>query len=322
MKIKLAAIEYYLPEKVIDNSLLIDRLGFEESFLKGKLGINERRHTEPHETCSTLAVAAIENLFTQTDIESGSIEYLITVTQTPDYKLPNVSPMIQKEVNLRTDLFSLDISLGCSGFVYALATAKGLMATNGFQRGLIVTTETYSKLLAKDDRSCLPLFGDAAAAVLIEASSEDKVGAFDFGTDGSGAEALILRSQGCRHPQELPDSVDNHLFMNGRAIYSFMMKRIPQSVQRCLNANQLSENAIDFYVFHQASKFMLDSLRERLDIPKDKMVYHLFDCGNTVSSSIPIALKQVLDENLNKDKNILISGFGVGLSWATTIIRT
>ncbi len=322
MTIKITSIEYYLPSKVVDNSVLIEKMGFEESFLKEKLGIQVRRHAGPDETSFSLAVGAIKKLIKKTEVNLNSIDFLLIVTQTPDYQLPNISPMIQEAVGLPTGICSLDINLGCSGFVYALATAKGLMATNGFKRGIIITSETYSKLLLKNDRITSPLFGDAAAAVMIEASRYDKVGFFDFGTDGSGAEALILRTGGGRYPRSRNDETDSHLFMNGRAIYTFMMTRIPQSVKNCLSANHLTPDDIDYYVFHQASKFLLGSLKERMQIPEYKMVYQLADCGNTVSSSIPIALKNLLEENLNQNKPILISGFGAGFSWATTVIRT
>jgi len=321
MSIKISTVEYFLPSKVVDNQSLIDSLGFEMDFLKNKLGIDERRHASPEESCYSLAYEAVKRLLNVYDIPSESIELLITVTQNPDYKLPNVSPLLQHSLGFSTGLAAFDINLGCSGFVYALAVAKAFMGTNGYQRGLIVTSDPYSKILSPDDRATFPLFGDAAAAVLVDACDDENVGAFDLGTDGSGAEALIVRRGGSRYPLRANDNCENHLFMDGRAIYTFMMKTVPQSVVRCLKANNLAADDIDFYVFHQASKYMLDSLRERMNIPEKKMVVALSYCGNTVSSSIPIALKDLLQEPSNRGKRALLSGFGVGLSWATVTIR-
>lgn len=321
MSIRISAIEYFLPSRVVDNQTLADSLGFEMEFLENKLGIQERHHASPEESCSSLAHEAISKLLKTHNIPSDSIELLITVTQNPDYRLPNVSSLLQHSLGLNTTLAAFDINLGCSGFVYALAIAKGFMVTNGFKRGLIVTSDPYSKIMSPDDRATLPLFGDAAAAVLIDACDDENVGAVDLGTDGSGAEALIVRRGGSRYPLRTNDDRENHLFMNGRAIYTFMMKTVPKSVTRCLKANNFTADDIDFYVFHQASRYMLLSLMQRMNIPEHKMVINLSTFGNTVSSSIPIALQGLLQEPSNLGKRALLSGFGVGLSWATVIIR-
>jgi 3-oxoacyl-[acyl-carrier-protein] synthase-3 len=321
MSLKITAIEYFLPAMVANNEYLVDQLGFNQEFIERKLGIKERRRASPEESCHSLAHEAVKKLLETHRIAPDAIDFLIMVTQNPDYKLPNVASLLQASLKLRNNLAALDINLGCSGFVYALAVAKGLEATCPFSLGLIVTCDPYSKVISTDDRITAPLFGDAAAAVLLESCPGEGIGAFDFGTDGTNAEALIVRTGGSRYPQPGSSPRDNYLFMDGRAIYNFMMKRVPLSIKECLKLNQLSMDDIDFFVFHQASKYMLDSLRTRINIPAEKTVYELEFCGNTISSSIPIALKKLSSSYLGTGKRILLSGFGVGLSWASVVIR-
>jgi 3-oxoacyl-[acyl-carrier-protein] synthase-3 len=321
MGIKISAIEYFLPSKVINNKFLVESLGFEINFIENKLGIRERHHTKSEEGCAMMASEAVKKLIGKNNISLGSIDLIVTVTQNPDFKLPNVSPLLQNSLGLDTRVASFDLNLGCSGFVYALAVVKGLMATNNFQRALIVTSDPYSKIISLKDRITVPLFGDAAAAALIDTCQHEYVGSFDFGTDGSGAEALIVRSGGSKYPRSLGDEQSNYLFMDGRAIYNFMMKTVPVSVERCLKANNLTESDIDYYVFHQASKYMLQALMKRMRISESKMVFALSFCGNTVSSSIPIALNSLMQSERNYNKRVLLSGFGVGLSWASVIIK-
>lgn len=321
MGIKISAIEYYLPAKTLSNEYLVETFGFDPAFIQAKLGISERRQAETQESCHTMAHEAATKLIHNQKIAPDSIDLLIVVTQNPDYRLPNVAPLLQTSLGLRNDLAGLDISLGCSGFVYALAVAKGLMTTCGFQHALIITSDPYSKIIAPNDRTTVTLFGDAAAAVLLEAHEAEQVGEFDFGTDGSGAGALMVGTGGSKNPRPSANEQDNFLFMDGRAIYTFMMKRVPLSVDRVLKSNGLTMAEVDFFVFHQASKYMLDSLRERMKIPQEKMVYEMNFCGNTVSSSIPIALRSLLADSENTGKCAVLSGFGVGLSWASVIIR-
>jgi 3-oxoacyl-[acyl-carrier-protein] synthase-3 len=319
MSIKISAIEYFLPAKILDNQVLVEQFGFDPDFISEKLGIKERRQAGPEESCHTLAHEAAVKLFETQQIEPQAIDLLMVVTQNPDYKLPNVSALLQASLGLRNDVASFDLNQGCSGFVYSLAVAKGLMTTCGMTRGLIITCDPYSKVLAPQDRTTVPLFGDAAAAILLEHTAEKGIGEFDFGTDGTGAEALIVRPGGSKYPQPLPNEADNYLSMDGRAIYNFMMVRVPQSVERCLKANNLSFADVDLFVFHQASKYMVESLRKSMKIPEDRIVINMAEFGNTVSSSIPIALKAKLEDASCRGKCAFLCGFGVGLSWASVI---
>ena len=321
MNIRIAAIEYYLPSEIIHNQFFVDSLGFDAEFIENKLGIKERRRASSKESCHTLAHKAVKKLLEMHSVPPESVRLVITVTQNPDYKLPNVTPLLQDSLGFESNIAGIDLNLGCSGFVYGLAVAKGLMEMNGLDRGIIVTSDPYSKIIDPDDRTTSTLFGDAAAAVLIDSCEDEYIGKFDFGTDGSKAEALIVRSGGSRHPNQTADVHDNYLFMDGRAIFTFMMKTVPKSFDRCLKSNDLTADDIDYYVFHQASGHMLQSLMKHMNIPREKMVYALSNCGNTVSSSIPIALKSLMRDRANLGQRAFLSGFGVGLSWASAIIR-
>lgn len=317
---RISALEYFLPDRIVDNDGLVHEFGFDREFIEKKLGIKERRYLSENQGSHALAHGAVRRLIENHRIEPQSVDLLVVVTQNPDYRIPNVAPLLQESIGLRRGLASFDINLGCSGFVYALAVVKGLLATNAFHRALIVTSDPYSKIMDRDDRSTVPLFGDAGAATLIESSETSCIGNFDFGTEGSGAGALMVVVGGSRHPEVDRDDPNRYLFMDGRAIYNFMMKTVPASVERCLAANSINSEDVDFYVFHQASKYMLDSLRKRLSIPEAKMPVLMEKVGNTVSSSIPIVLHDVLQDPSNRGKKALICGFGVGLSWATGYI--
>lgn len=317
---KISGIDFYVPDEAITNQCIIKSLGFELEFLRDKLGIQERRHMSGDESCHTLAHKATSKLLERLGITAPSIDFLIVVTQNPDYRLPGVAPLLQHSLGLNKKSASFDLSLGCSGFIYALAIAKGLMGSCRFNRGLIVTSDPYSRIISPRDRVTYPLFGDAAASVLVEHSHESSVGEFDFGTDGSGAESLIVKGGGSKHPEPFLSEKDNHLFMDGRAIYTFMMKEVPHSVERCLALNNLRPDDIDYYVFHQASRYMLQSLMQRMEIPESKMVFAMHAYGNTVSSSIPIALESLLEQPAHSGKRALLSGFGVGLSWGSVVV--
>jgi 3-oxoacyl-[acyl-carrier-protein] synthase-3 len=223
-----------------------------------------------------------------------------------------------------------DVSLGCSGFVYALSVAKGFMLGECKREALIITCDPYSKCISKSNREVAALFGDAAAAVWMRSDGAGAIGSGDFGTDGSGAENLIVKQGGAAYPHTNIDGVpaaspnehDCSLRMNGRAIFNFMMGRIQSSVQAALEKNKLSLDEIDFFVFHQASRYLIETLGFRMGLPKEKVYINVSETGNTVSSTIPIALKSLSDSgSLVPGSYVLVSGFGVGLSWATNVIR-
>ncbi|HWG41898.1 MAG TPA: ketoacyl-ACP synthase III [Gemmataceae bacterium] len=331
------AIEYHLPEGMLTNDELACAFpGWTPEKIAAKTGIVQRRITAPQECASDLAVVAARKLFAGGTCRPEEIDFILLCTQSPDYFLPTTACILQDRLGLPTSAGALDYNLGCSGFVYGLSLAKGLIETGQAANVLLLTAETYSKFLHPDDRSVRPLFGDAAAATLVQARPDAPdgdlpwIGPFVFGTDGKGMENLIVRAGGMRQPTNdaLPHgrgSVPSagHLFMNGPEIFTFALRAVPQAVQALLDRAERTIDDIDLFVFHQANRYMLEHLRDKLKIPPEKFVVAMSHVGNTVSSTIPIALKDAVDRQLLQvSKLVLLVGFGVGYSWAATLIRS
>lgn len=297
----------------IDNVAEGARHGFDPAFVRDKLGITTRYAAAEDQATSDLAIEAAQALLAQTGTHPDQVDALVVVTQTPDFQLPHTAALVQRALGLPTRLASFDMSLGCSGFVYGLSTLASLMAHADMKRALLITADCYSKVSDPSDRATAPLFSDAAAATLVTDTPLYRPGKPLFGTDGAGAETLIVKCGGSRAP-----SGHSKLYMDGRAIYSFAISKIPQHVERCLALNGLRLEDVDRFVFHQANRFMLESLRDRMKLPAEKVVIDVEDGGNTVGSTIPIALEALLPQ---RHRRILVCGFGVGLSWATNILR-
>ena len=326
MTVGIEEIQFYLPEKKLTNEEIIDRLGFEESFLREKIGIHERRISYDDEACSDLAFEAAKKIFEEGKVRQEDIGLLILCTQNPDYKLPHTSAILQQKLNLNNSIPAFDLNLGCSGFVYSLAVAKGFMNAHGIKAGLVLTSDPYSKIICSSDRNSVPLFGDAAAATLLKEDGFMKIMEFTFGTDGAGFRDLIVHTGGSRNPFKQGESLRDgrnspFLSMNGRAIFNFMMKRVPANILECLKVNKLGIDEVDLFVFHQASKYMIEALGKKLKIDSDKIVFDMRNTGNTVSSSIPIALEPLVKSKDVGNGICLICGFGVGFSWASSILR-
>jgi len=282
------------------------------------------------ETPLGLAHRACEDLFAKApELDRNRIKLVVLVTQNPDFRIPHSSALLQRELGLESDVGCFDISLGCSGYVYALSVAKGLMLSEGLADALLVTCDTYSRIIGPHDRDTVGLFGDAATATWLCAHEGAEIGRPDWGTDGAGAENLIVPAGGSArplssldHPEvRIDDAADVRLHMNGRGIFNFMMTRIPVSLAACRRKNGIGAEDIDYYVLHQASRFLLETLRSKLDIPPAKLPMNIERVGNTVSSSIPLLLAEMGEKGVLRDKTVLISGFGVGLSWASNILR-
>ncbi len=298
-----------------------------------KIGIYERRVADTNEFASDMAVKAAEKLFQQGIIEREEIDFLIYCTQSPDYILPSTACLIQNRLKLPTQCGAFDYNLGCSGYVYGLAMAKGFIESGVARNILLITSDTYSKYLNENDRSVYPIFGDAATATLISSREHDKIniGPFVFGSDGSGAQNLIIPAGGFREPVTLDSFVEKadeygnirnrcNLYMNGPEIFNFTLREIPPVVEKLLEKSQASLDEYDYFVFHQANLFMLEHLRKKLKIDAAKFSIQLSDIGNTVSSSIPIALKRDIN-SIQPGSRVMLVGFGVGYSWAACSIR-
>lgn len=322
----LRAVDYYLPDATVTNNELVQRFpDWTAEKIEDKTGIRSRRVAGDSQLASDLAVAAAERLFQTGACTPAEIDFILLCTQSPDYPLPSTSCLIQERLGIPTTAGAFDFNLGCSGFVYGLSTAKGLIETGQAGNVLLLTAETYTRHLDPDDISVRAVFGDGAAATLIscrDASDAESIGPFVFGTDGNGASRLILREGSLREKVEHPDTPGDKLRMNGPDIFAFTIKQVPASVSAVLAKSGKTLDDVDLFVFHQANKFMLEHLRKKIKIPEEKFVYALEDCGNTVSATIPIALRRALDQGrLHSGDLVMIVGFGVGYSWAAALLR-
>jgi 3-oxoacyl-[acyl-carrier-protein] synthase-3 len=339
MKASIAAIEYSLPEIVLKNDELAAKFSdWTSEKIEEKTGISERHIAGEDECASDLAVRACQKLFDSHACRREDVDFLLFCTQSPDYFLPTTACVVQDRLGLPTTCGALDFNLGCSGFVYGLGLAKGLIETAQAKKVLLVTAETYSKFINENDRSVRTIFGDGSAATLLQAvpinenSSDEPIGPFVYGTDGRGAKNLIVPTGGMRqricfgdeaHTDEFGNTrASSNLYMNGGEIFSFTLRTVPAAVNRLLEVMRLHLEDIDLIVFHQANRYMLDHLRKKLKISEEKFVVSLERVGNTVSSTIPIALSDAAESGRLKDgQRIMVVGFGVGYSWAATVIR-
>lgn len=326
-------IEYVLPEKTLSNDELAETFvnWSAEKILK-KTGISSRHVSLDNETACDLGLKAAEKLILSVGIPREEIDFLIFVSQSPDYLLPTTACVIQDRLGLKKQSGAFDLNLGCSGYIYGLAVAKGLVNAGIAKNVLLITSETYTKHINPLDRSTRTIFGDGAAATLIGCGGME-IGAFDLGTDGSGKDLLMIPAGGMRMPKSAKTAVEHddngnirsqeQLYMDGTGVFEFTIREVPESVNQVLHKSGLTKDEIDVFVFHQANQFMLDFLWKQMKIDKEKFYQDFSDTGNTVSASIPIALKRALDKNIVRSNQIiLLCGFGVGLSWGATIIYT
>ena len=330
MNSKIGYLEYYLPEKVITNDDLFNELDGFKVDKALRIGIKQRHIASPEQTSVDLAYEAGKKILSKFD--KDKIDYLIFVTETSDYRLPNSANILHERLNLNKSAGSIDIIQGCTGLPYALGMAKGLISANIASNVLILIADAYSKIVHPKDKVLRTIFGDAGSGLIVSQSDKPQIYNFVYGTDGSGKDNLIIKNGGLRNPIDplAKDIVygsgnvynENHLYMNGPGVFEFTNSVVPDLVQDTLDKNNTTRDDIDMFLFHQANESMLDVLRQKSNIDKDKFYCDISDIGNTVSSSLVIALKRCLDTNVIKygDK-VLLAGFGVGLSWAGTIIE-
>jgi 3-oxoacyl-[acyl-carrier-protein] synthase-3 len=334
MKAFVAGIRSALPETILGNEQLASEYaGWSAEKIFEKTGICTRHIAALDECASDLAVRAGQSLIADLGLEPSSVDYLLYCTQTPDYILPTTACLLQHRLGLPLSCGALDFNLGCSGYVYGLGLAKALIDGQQARTVLLLTADTYSKLINPADKSVRTLFGDGAAATLIVAREQESlIGPFVYGTDGAGAANLIVPTGGMRRAvvpdaQAVPDDSGNartvnDLYMDGAQIFNFTLRMVPEAVRRLLAKAGIDLEAVDLFVFHQANRFMLEHLRRKLQIPPEKFVIAMEHVGNTVSSSIPIALRQVEERGeLKPGALIMLVGFGVGYSWGATLIR-
>ena len=324
---KIKAISSYLPETVEKNSELVDK-----RFIK-KLGIVERHIATKEESASDISIKAAEKLFAEYNIDKNETDFILLCTQQPDYLLPHTAVFVQDKLNLAHSVGSMDINLGCSGYIYGLATAKGLIETGVAKKILFITSSLYSKYINKKDLASRPILGDGATATWIEAdkNSEESLRAFVFGTDGAGYKDLYIPVSGSRFmPHDVPEEFytdennnyrSNYEFvMDGKAIANFILDKVPRLVDDVLNLANLTRADLNYCFFHQANKFMNDYVQIKSGLENVPFFNDLATTGNLASGSVPYGIEQTLKNVDAKNlKNVLLAGFGVGLSWAGCI---
>lgn len=326
------AISYYLPEKAVANEELVKEFPeWSVDKVAQKVGVNTRHIAAEDETAGDMAERVARKLFEEYGISPSEIDFLMLCTQSPDYFLPSTACILQDRLGIPTSAGAFDYNLGCSGCIYGMAMAKGLIAAGIAKNVLLLTAETYNKYLHPSDKSNRSIFGDGAAACLISTDGFAEIGGFVLGTDGSGANHLIVKTGASKQKTATGQSVedeeghvwyDDYLYMNGGAIFNFTLDAVPAMMAQVLEKNGMQKDDVDYYVFHQANKFMLNTIRKICVLPKDKFYVNLAETGNTVSSTVLIGLKDCLDnQTIKTGDKVMVAGFGVGLSWGGTMLK-
>lgn len=317
-----------MPEKISEVSDLSEKSGAENiQKIMASTGVF-RRHVVDTECSSDLCVSAAERLITDLAVDRSSIDTLIFVSQTHDHTLPATACILQERLKLSLGVAAFDVALGCSGYVYGLWLAASLISGGGSRRVLLLVGDTISKIVSEEDRSVAALFGDAGSATLLQYDETAQPISFALGTDGRGANNLIVPAGGFRDRSgELSEVSEPEargpfdLFMNGAEVFAFTLARVPSLVKALHESRPDMGGAIDHYVFHQANRFMLEHLAKRMKLPREKVLLDLESVGNTSCTSIPLALSL---SDLKKDNRVtglmMLAGFGVGYSWAGCII--
>lgn len=329
-KAYIKAISYYLPEIILTNEQIAERFPeWSAEKVAKKVGIIERHLSAKNETAADMAYQAAVKLFEENPEVKEQIDFLLLCSQSVDYKLPSSSCILQNRLGLKTSCGAFDFNLGCSGYEYGLAVAKGFIVSGVAKNVLLLTAETYTKYIHPEDKGNQTIFGDAATATLISTDGFAEIGEFVLGTDGSGAENLIVRTKGARVPNETGSQSiddngnpiwDDHLYMNGGAIFDFTADAVPLMTEELLRKEGLQQEEVDLWIFHQANKYMINYLRKLMSIDKEKFYIFMEKVGNTVSSTVPIAISEARKEG-RLHGNVLLAGFGVGLSWGATMIK-
>tara|TARA_B110001452_G_C15222698_1_gene423853 strand:- start:177 stop:1184 length:1008 start_codon:yes stop_codon:yes gene_type:complete len=326
--------EYYLPDKIVSNKeMATEHPEWDVDKASSKSGVLNRHISGASETAFDLAIKATDKLFQSNDIEMNQISGIIFCTQSPNHIMPQNSFLIHKHYKFSQNVWSFDYSLACSGFIVGLSIARGMIETGLGENILLITSETYSKYINPNDRSTNILFGDGAAATVISKSDIDRVIDIKISSNGAKFETFYIPAGGSKMPKDektcvnIKDQSGNiksleNIHMNGFAVWQFISKNVSEQIIDLLSKNHLKIEDIDLFVFHQASKMTLDSLVKMLKIDSEKSYTNIENIGNTVSASIPIALKDAVYEGkLKRGDLILLSGFGVGLSWGSIIMK-
>lgn len=304
--IAITHIGSYIPSNRVSNIELLEKFETDENFIRNKIGVVKRAIKEPQQKASDLCVKALEDLSSKIELDVNSVDCCVVVTQNPDFNIPHTSAIVHGALALSENCACFDISLGCSGYVYGLSVVTAFMQANGYKKGLLFTADPYSDIVDPNDKNTALIFGDAATVTLLEAGQSGLVAlGYDFGSKGAGYKNLYN---------------ENKLYMNGRAVFNFTAGVVPKSIEKLLQNLEMEKTEIDRWYLHQGSKYIVDTISMRLGLESEKVVFNMYDYGNTVSSSIPLLLSEDLS-SIQQGQKIGLSGFGVGLSWASAIFE-
>ena len=332
--VRLSGISACVPKTVEENISLGLFQGDEAEKFISATGVERRRIAEKNTTTSDLCCNAAEQLIIDLHWVKEEIDCLIFVTQTPDYILPATSCLLQQRLGLSEECYALDISLGCSGWIYGASVITSLMQNGNFKKGLLLVGDTTLKPCSKNDKSTWPLFGDAGTASAFEYCENGKGFQFHLATDGSGANAIIIPEGGCRNPFSVNSLIEENIeqgiqrnklqtILNGMDVFSFGISKGPETINKLCERYNIDKETIDLFLFHQANKFMNEKIRKKLKLPAEKVPYSLKDFGNTSSATIPLTLVTQCAEQLKSGRTDVIGcGFGVGLSWGSVYFQT
>ena len=316
-------VEYFLPLNKENNLKFLNKIGKNKIVSKkiiNKIGIKNRRVAEKNIYSNNLAIKSAKKVLKKQNKES--VDFLIYCTQTPDYLIPTNACILQDQLKLKKKIGAFDINLGCSGYVYSLSIAKSLIISGQANNILLITSDTYSKFIKKDDLSTRLIFSDSSTSTFISSKKTKnsyKILNSTYGTDGSGHKDFILKNFGTKF-RDKTSKDGNYIKMNGASIFNFTLKEIPPAIAHFLKKNNLKLNKIDHFIFHQANEFIIKNLQKKMKILKKKVIIDVKDIGNTVSGTIPIVLNKH-KKDIKKGSLILLVGFGVGLSWGITLIK-
>jgi len=298
-------IATYIPANRLDNLARAESLGSTTQQVRERIGFCEISRMTQDEGTLYLATQALARLLEQTGLAPGTIEALVVVTQNPDRAIPHLSAEVHGKLGLAPGCACFDLGLGCSGYVYGLSVLASFMQANGLKRGVLITADPYSRIVDPQDKATAMLFGDAATATLLDDAPHYRLGRYLFGTQGTDADKIACN--------------EGKLFMNGRAVFNFAALQVPPHIRATLQANDLTLADVDCFVLHQGSRYIVETIADRLQVDRSKVPFLSAGYGNTVSSSIPLMLTDLMQDSANQ--RMLLCGFGLGLSWASTVIE-
>jgi 3-oxoacyl-[acyl-carrier-protein] synthase-3 len=321
-----------VPHTVINNYKYTTYFSEEEvKSVVDKIGVYERRFAEPHVCSSDLCFAAAEKLLDDLSVSRDEIDLLVFVSQTPDYRMPATSILLQHRLGLPQTTIAFDMTLGCSGFIYGMSVIYAMMERSGLRKALLLDGETRSRVYSPKDRKTAFIFGDAGAAALIDRDDSYGKSFFSLNSDGSKEDLIKINAGGYRNPstvetlqEKVVDEYGNirseeHGYMNGSDVFNFVISNIPADIKKILSYSATSHSELDYYLFHQANDFINSYLARKLKLDSSKVPSTIAKFGNTSSVSIPLTMVSELQGKLS-GKKILLSGFGVGMTWATAVI--